>query len=106
MIQVSVGMCDEHIVSLQCKGHAGYAASGKDLVCAGVSSILFGALNALDELESGNAELRVTNSKISIRVKEDSEHIQLLLKMILIQLKTVQESYQEYIEIKKMEVQP
>ncbi|MBQ4342616.1 MAG: ribosomal-processing cysteine protease Prp [Erysipelotrichaceae bacterium] len=106
MIQVSIGMCGGHIISLQCKGHAGYAVSGKDLVCAGVSSILFGALNALDEMENGNAELRVTNSKISIRVKEDSEHIQLLLKMILIQLKTVQESYQEYIEIKKMEVQP
>ena len=106
MIQVSVGMCDEQILSLQCTGHAGYAEAGKDLVCAGVSSILFGALNALNELEKGNAELRVTKSKISIRVKEDSEHIQLLLKMILIQLKTVQESYQEYIEIKKMEVQP
>ena len=106
MIQVSIGMCEEHIISLQCKGHAGYAEAGKDLVCAGVSSILFGALNALDEMESKSVDLRVTNSKISIRVKEDSEHIQLLLKMILIQLKTVQESYQEYIEIKKMEVQP
>ena len=106
MIQVSIGMCEEHIIPLQCKGHAGYAEAGKDLVCAGVSSILFGALNALDEMEKDNVDLRVTNSKISIRGKEDSEHIQLLLKMILIQLKTVQESYQEYIEIKKMEVQP
>ena len=99
-------MCEDHILSIRCKGHAGYAESGKDLVCAGVSSIMFGALNALDELENGHAELRVSDSKISIRVTEDSEHIQLLLKMILIQLKTVQKSYQEYIEIKKMEVQP
>jgi len=48
----------------------------------------------------------MTNSKMRIRVIEDSEHIQLLLKMILIQLETVRDSYQEYIEIKKMEVQP
>ena len=106
MIHVSVGMWDEHIISIQCKGHAGYAESGKDLVCAGVSSILFVALNALDEMEADHMELRVTNSKISIRVMEDSEHVQLLLKMILIQLETVRESYQEYIEIKKLEVQP
>ena len=52
MIHVSVGMWDEHIISIQCKGHAGYAESGKDLVCAGVSSILFVALNALDEMEA------------------------------------------------------
>ena len=57
MIQVSIGMCEEHIISLQCKGHAGYAEAGKDLVCAGVSSILFGALNALDEMEKGNVGL-------------------------------------------------
>ena len=63
-------------------------------------------IDSLDEMEKDNVDLRVSSSKISIRVKEDSEHIQLLLKMILIQLKTVQESYQEYIEIKKMEVQP
>ncbi|MBP3399043.1 MAG: ribosomal-processing cysteine protease Prp [Erysipelotrichaceae bacterium] len=106
MIHVSIGMWDGHIISIECKGHAGYAESGKDLVCAGVSSILFGALNALDEMEKEYVRLRVTNSKISIRVLQDNEHIQLLLKMILIQLETVRESYQEYIEIKKLEVQP
>lgn len=106
MIHVSIGMWNEHIISIECKGHAGYAESGRDLVCAGVSSIMTGALNALDQLVEGQADLRMTNSKMRIRVIEDSEHIQLLLKMILIQLETVRDSYQEYIEIKKLEVQP
>ena len=37
--------------SLDVSGHAEYGAYGKDLICASVSSIMFGFMNALDALE-------------------------------------------------------
>ena len=96
MIDIRYTQHDNHITSLEISGHAGFAESGKDLVCAAVSGITFGLLNALDELTDIK---KMTVGDNLIQVKVD-----LLLSAGIIQLKTVQQQNQRFIKIKKMEV--
>ena len=49
MISISVKRSHKAILELVIQDHAGYGAIGVDLVCAGVSAIAIGALNALDQ---------------------------------------------------------
>ena len=57
MITVSIEYRDEQIVAFTITGHAGYAAPGQDIYCAGVSAIaqtaVLGLARALINRPSG-----------------------------------------------------
>ena len=101
MIYVTVKEKKQNIKELKIEGHAEYGENGKDLVCAGVSSIGVGLLNALDEKQK-DVELNMDDALIKIKVNNmnDSE-IQLMLYVAITQLKTINERYPNYIRIEK-----
>ena len=102
MITVIVKRVNSCIVSIDIQGHALFAPKGKDLVCAGVSSIAVGGMNALEELAHGVCRLQMEEGKIMIQVQDSqSEKAQFILETILIQLLTMEESYGNYIQIKQ-----
>lgn len=103
MIDIRYTQHGNHITSLEISGHAGFAESGKDLVCAAVSGITFGLLNALDELTDVN-NMTVGDNLIQVKVDNPTAESDLLLSAGIIQLKTVQQQNQRFIKIKKMEV--
>ena len=103
MIDIRYTQYDNHITSLEISGHAGSAESGKDLVCAAVSGITFGLLNALDELTDVK-NMTVGDNLIQVKVDNPTAESDLLLSAGIIQLKTVQQQNQRFIKIKKMEV--
>ena len=47
MIKVIIEKNDSIISVLEVSGHSNYDEKGKDIVCAGVSAIIVGGLNAL-----------------------------------------------------------
>lgn len=105
MIQVLVEQSAHRITKIKMTGHAESGPKGQDLVCAAASSIATGALNAIDQIASGQAELILLEkpeSLIEIRVKSDSDDLQKLLKMFLIQLKTLEIAQFNYIQIKEV----
>lgn len=104
MIKVLISNRGDQITHITIKGHAFSNVIGKDLVCAGVSSIAVGALNTIEELASHSCELKMDNGFVEIRVIQNSETLQIILKTLLIQLKTIEFNYQKYIKIKKQEV--
>lgn len=105
MVKVSVDQDkDSRIKQIRITGHANAAPHGEDLVCAGVSSIAIGALNAIDLLEKKSCLFEMKHGHIELRVVRDSDQLQLLLSMLLIQLTTLEESYKKYIRIRKQEV--
>ncbi len=64
-------------------------------------------MNALDEELEGACDLELVEGDspmIAIRVIDDSEICQIILKTILIQLKTIEEVYSQYLTIREMEV--
>ena len=108
MIKISVSFKDEHIVRMTVTGHAQSASKGEDLVCASVSSITTGALNALDILVHDACELKLTKGKdpiIDIIVKEgQNRDVQHILKAVLIQLKTLEENQGKYVHIQEVQL--
>ena len=48
MIRVSLRTENGLFTGFACKGHAGYAAAGKDIVCAAVSALTTTCVNALE----------------------------------------------------------
>lgn len=100
MIKVTVQYQHQRIHALTMSGHAGAGDVGYDLVCAGASAIIFGALNALDMLAPEQCQLNVEKNRIHIEVIKESDPLNLLLESLLIQLKTLETSYNQYINIK------
>ncbi|MEE3487033.1 MAG: ribosomal-processing cysteine protease Prp [Bulleidia sp.] len=103
MVHISVDTRNGKILALKATGHAESAPYGQDLVCAGVSVVMIGLCNALDEMKT-DARLSVRNNLISIETDGLDETAQVILKTGLIQLETVQETQKRFIEIKKTEV--
>lgn len=98
-----------NIESFSMNGHAESGPYGYDLVCAGVSSIAFGSINALEALCHLNAEaITELDTKsggflrcVLPRVESKSTHekIQLLLEGMLVSFHTMEANYGEHIQI-------
>lgn len=105
MIRVLIKRHEQSIVDVCIQDHANYAEKGLDLVCAGVSSIAVGIMNALDELAKDTCTLEMKEAYIRIKVKQcENPTTQMILKILCIQLETMQEAYKKYIKINDQEV--
>lgn len=101
MIKVLIKTEEKKFKSLEVTGHANSAEAGKDLICAGVSSVLTGGLNNLQnpkdfdiKLDEGYAYVEAKNSI--------SSHDEVVLETIIVSLKTIEESYGKFIQIKNL----
>lgn len=107
MITVSIRR-DQHerLTRIRIQGHAEFAEHGKDIVCAAVSAISIGSVNAIEKLlevqvvspssEAGDLDVRVPAvADQAVYVK-----LQLLLEAMVIALEDVATAYPAYIEIK------
>ena len=83
---------------LEAKGHANSAPHGEDLICAAVSSILTGGINAIKNPSNFNLKLDEGYSLIESKssISKDDE---VVLQTIETQLKTIEESYPKFIKI-------
>ena len=104
MIHVDIGYQGPEIVYFSVEGHAGYAQSGSDIYCAGVSAItqtaLLGLLDQMEQkprykIEKGYLLCELPDC-LSIR---DKERAQIILGAMETGLKAMQEAYGEYLKI-------
>ena len=100
MISVNVTFIGSDVKSLTVSGHANYDKYGKDIVCAGVSAVVTGGINALENQVS-NIEIISKENELGVKVLNSNEYIQTVLKTIIIQLETIEISYKKYIKITK-----
>jgi uncharacterized protein len=99
MTSIKIVKDDQNIKSINIKDHAGFANHGQDIVCAGISSIIFGSLNALDHYGYDTKDAHIDEASIAIDDISDDSNIQVVLETMIIQLKTIQESYPDYLNI-------
>ena len=90
----------DQYVSLKVKGHALADEYGKDLICASVSSIMFGFMNALDALNE-EVEIKQLTNEIEVVNHSNSEIIQNYFQLVIMQLKTIEESYGDFIKVER-----
>ena len=99
MIKVLIKREENKFVSLEVKGHANSAENGKDLVCAGVSAVINGGLNNLQELKK--FDIKSSDGYAYVEAKEAiSSHDEVVIETIITGLKTIEESYSQFITIK------
>ena len=100
MVKVKYTYKNNHYVSLNVKGHAEFSEKGKDLVCASVSSIVFGLMNALDEL---NKKVDINELDNEINIVNDSKNSKAddYIELAIFQLKTLEESYEKYVKVER-----
>ncbi len=103
MIKVRMKYKSNMIEEISISGHAGYADKGKDLICAAVSSISIGLCNAIDNLKV-KADIEIGDNIIKISNIGNDVLSQTVLKTGIIQLQTVEEQANKYLEINKLEV--
>ncbi len=104
MVSVEFKKVNDQYVSLTMSGHAESADHGSDLVCAGISSIVFGALNGFDQLASGKFEFDVKDNYVNVQALDDACIVNKLLSFVYVQLLTVENQYPKNIKIKITEV--
>ncbi|TKH34354.1 ribosomal-processing cysteine protease Prp [Paenibacillus polymyxa] len=95
---------DGSIQGFSVKGHANFAKSGEDIVCAGVSAVTVGTVNSIVALTDVEMETEMENGFLSAYLSPESYHdanaqIQLLLESMVIMLTSIAESYGKYIQI-------
>ncbi len=101
MIRVKYAETDGKIVSLEVKGHANSTTiENHDLVCAAVSACTTGALNALQDVKC--FDIKVDSGLVIIKsIKDITNHDQIVLQTLLIQLQTIEEDNKQFIKITK-----
>ena len=102
MIQAVLTVENGMIKTPEISGHSGSADKGEDLICAAVSAIVFGTCNALDELGS-EADIEVSSNLVKITGRDDPL-TQTILNTMDVQLRTVQEGRETFVNIRKTEV--
>ena len=101
MIKVLINYEENTFKSLEVKGHANSAPHGEDLVCAAVSAILTGGANSLKDIKNFHIELQEGKALIKA-IDTVSSHDEVVLETIITSLKTIEESYGQFIQIKNL----
>ncbi|SKB70779.1 hypothetical protein SAMN06296386_10492 [Lachnospiraceae bacterium] len=88
---------DGKINGFQCLGHAGFAESGEDIVCAAVSMLVINTINSLEKFLPDDSFTVTTDEESGLIEcvfdKKPSEKAGLLLDSMLLGLKSVEENY-------------
>ncbi|MDD4685768.1 MAG: ribosomal-processing cysteine protease Prp [Clostridia bacterium] len=100
---------NNNIISIECKGHSGFARSGKDIVCSAVSSILGACLLGLKEVVKINVEHKQNDKigyflvKIQDGVSEQlMEKAQILLQTTILSLIEISQDYKDFVTVNKI----
>ncbi len=103
MIKVVVKRKNEDIIGFRIEGHAGYADRGNDIVCAAVSVLAVNCANSIEKFtddfftEREDEERGMVDFELSGEISQQS---QLLLKSMLLGLRSIVRQYGEkYVQI-------
>mgnify|MGYP001622945269 FL=1 len=81
-------------------GHAGYAETGNDIICAAVSALAQGLIHSMESLTDDRISYRIASGHVDIKYKNLSEQGKLLIDSFFIAVSDIQLSYGEkYVRI-------
>lgn len=105
MVIVKINRENRRITAFSISGHADAGPYGHDLVCAGVSAISFGTVNAIEALcgiqlhidsEEDGGHLR---GRVPALGSDDDSRVQLLLEGMVVSMQSMAKEYGEYITL-------
>ncbi|QHW34181.1 ribosomal-processing cysteine protease Prp [Paenibacillus rhizovicinus] len=111
MITVSItrqSAADSRIVSFAIEGHAKFANPGKDIVCAGVSAVSVGTVNAIEALAGVELPASMKSGWLRSEIPagehtaDSDAKTQLLLESMIVMLDSIAASYGKYVVIRQL----
>ena len=100
MIEVNYLENNSVISKLEISGHANFDKKGKDIVCSAVSSIIIGGLNAINNIS--NFEVKIQNGYVKCLSNNKIDiHDQIVIETIEVQLRTIQDSFGDFVKIEE-----
>ncbi len=87
---------------IKISGHAMYNIKGKDIVCAGVSSIVTTTINAILKLNQEAISYEAKEGFIRIEVLKEEKITIILLENMIDLLKELEETYKKNIKIEEV----
>lgn len=96
-------MIEVHITQdgLMVKGHAGYAPSGQDIVCAAISTLVQVFIASVEQLTTDNLKCDISAGNAVIRYRNLTESAHILLDSFFIGIRAVADEYPDYIKIEQ-----
>ncbi len=99
MVQVKLLKKKKQLNKITISGHAGDVPAGENLVCAGVSTVVIGLLNAIDIMAAGSCKIVTNDDNTEIEIINSTDKLETILKTGIIQLETIEEIYPKFIKI-------
>lgn len=89
------------LTGFMCKGHAGFARAGKDIVCAAVSVLSTTCANALESVAGVTPVIEVDDGYMKVVLPEgcDSRDARVILRTFEQGVRDIEASYPKYIHI-------
>ena len=81
-------------------GHANYAETGKDIVCAGATALTQTLISSVENLTRDKIEYEISPGRADIRYRNLSEEGKLLVDSFFIGICQIASEFPEYIRIK------
>ena len=94
MIEVSVRR-DEIKIS----GHANYAVSGSDIVCAGVTALAQTLIKSIEDLTEDKIEYEISPGMVDIKYRDLSEKSRTLVDSFFIGVGMISDEFPDYVRI-------
>ena len=90
---------DGRLSGFSCKGHAGYAEAGSDIVCAAVSALSITCCNALQSIAGVTPETAEKDGFLSVRISSDQQNhdAQVILRVFEQGISDIAASYPKHI---------
>ncbi|SDN40527.1 ribosomal-processing cysteine protease Prp [Acetanaerobacterium elongatum] len=101
MIRAGFVKANGRFKSFVVSGHAGYAESGSDIVCAAVSSAVQLTANAVTEVAGIKAKVQVNEDNIALTLPNgcESDAAELLIAALYLHLSLLAEDYNDAIQV-------
>lgn len=93
------------ICEFRSRGHTGYAAAGRDLVCAGVSSILQTAVLGVEEYLKLKTKVEQEQGHLHCQLERDiflNREIDAILETMVLGLRAMEREYPQYLKVEEV----
>ncbi len=112
MINILILKKNQDIITIEATGHSGYSATGSDIVCSAVSTLMQTLANGLTEIVKLSPKVIIDETIPHMMVSlsnlfgqdmtaDKAEYAQILMRTTALSLTDIANSYSKYIKIKE-----
>jgi len=106
MIRFEILQRGQQVTGFRVQGHAGYAESGNDIVCAAVSVLVYNAINSCERFAGTTLDVSDAGDVLACRLpSQPSEAVRLLMNSLFYGIEQIAEQYPEFVRLRAVQAE-